>query len=344
MQIYYLYYFKVIAETENMTWASEILNISQPALSKSIANLERELGVALFQRSKRRMQLSPIGREFYTHVAAAFDDISAGQACIERYKQNQGGSVTIGTTATEVLTPLIQSWFQDYPDSELQINQYIYTPEILREQLQKSGVDFAITGVPIYSPDIVQEKLMDEEILLVAALSHPISKSTLVRLEDCRNEKFLINDASFDRKAVTDNCRLVGFEPCIALCSNEPELIQTRLDVGQGVTMVPGSVFYEKHGKDDAVALRFSDVEIVRQITVANRKDCVLAGEAEIFYQYALDFYAAYGKTIATFLSDYFPKQEFGQRKTLGMNQPFMLMGPGPSGEDAPNPLFITES
>ena len=97
MELTYLYYFKVIAEKENMSRAAETLHVSQPALSKTIAKLEHNLGVTLFERKKGRISLSPIGAEFYKQVAKAFDCISEGQRLIEAYKETSGNQVAIGT-------------------------------------------------------------------------------------------------------------------------------------------------------------------------------------------------------------------------------------------------------
>ena len=86
MELTYLYYFKVIAEKENMSRAAETLHVSQPALSKTISKLETSLGVTLFERKKGRISLSPIGQEFYRQVARAFDCLDEGQRIIDAYK------------------------------------------------------------------------------------------------------------------------------------------------------------------------------------------------------------------------------------------------------------------
>jgi len=85
MELTYLYYFKVIAEKENMSRAAEQLHVSQPALSKTISKLEKSLGVTLFERKKGRISLSPIGAEFYRQVVKAFDCLDEGQRIIDEY-------------------------------------------------------------------------------------------------------------------------------------------------------------------------------------------------------------------------------------------------------------------
>ena len=72
MELTLLYYFKTVAEIENITKAAELLYISQPALSKAIAKLEKSLNVTLFERRKGRISLSAMGRVYYDYVSSAF--------------------------------------------------------------------------------------------------------------------------------------------------------------------------------------------------------------------------------------------------------------------------------
>ena len=322
MELTYLYYFKVIAEKENMSRAAETLHVSQPALSKTISKLEKSLGVTLFERKKGRISLSPIGQDFYRQVARAFDCIDEGQRLIDQYKKSASTTVTIGSPVAELLNSLLMSYLSENRQENMQISQYLYSPEILQEQLLGGKLDFALTPIPFHNPEISQIKLMDEEILLAVGRSHPLAKEHFVRLEDCKDERFLVNDASFDRRAVQDNCKIVGFSPNITLCSNEPRMIDEALESGQGVSMVPANVFYEKYKDNNpVVALRFSDVEVFRFITIVSRKDRTLMEQPKRLYNFAVTYFQEYGRTLQAFLDDYFPPVDFGPRKGLGLNR-----------------------
>ena len=332
MELTYLYYFKIIAEKENMSRAAETLHVSQPALSKTIAKLENSLGVTLFERKKGRISLSPIGAEFYRQVAKAFDCISEGQRLIEAYKETSGNQVAIGTPVAELLNSLLRSYLATHRQDSLQISQFLYTPEILQEQLLGGKLDFALTPIPFHNPEITQIKLMDEEIILAVGKSHRLASSPFIRLEDCKNEKFLVNEASFDRRAVTDNCLAVGFTPNVTLCSNESRIIDEALESGQGVSMVPANVFYEKYRENNpVVALRFSDIEVFRFISIVSRKDRTMLEQPRKFYNYAVSYFQDYGIRLQTFMDNYFPPMDFGTRKGIGLNREENIGVPDPS-------------
>ena len=322
MELTYLYYFKVIAEKENMSRAAEALHVSQPALSKTISKLEKSLGVTLFERKKGRISLSPIGTEFYREVARAFDCIAEGQRRIDEYKQASSTSVTIACPVAELLNSLLLSYLKENQQAVLQISQYLYSPEMLQEQLLSGKLDFALTPIPFHNPEITQIKLMDEEILLAVGRTHPLANQRFVRLEDCKDELFLVNDASFDRRAVMDNCKIVGFSPNITLCSNESRVIDEALESGQGVSFVPANVFYEKYRDNNpVVALRFSDVEVFRFISIVSRKDRTLMEAPRQLYSFAISFFQDYGRRLQAFTDSYFPPMDFGPRKSIGLNR-----------------------
>jgi DNA-binding transcriptional LysR family regulator len=153
-----------------------------------------------------------------------------------------------------------------------------------------------------------------------------------VRLEDCKEERFLVNDSSFDRRAVTDNCKVVGFTPNITLCSNEPRMIDEALQAGRGVSMVPANAFYERYSEDcPIVALRFSDVEVFRFISIVSRKDRTLIEQPKKLYNFAISYFEQYGQELRRFLDDYFPEVDFGPRKSIGLNREENIGAPDPA-------------
>lgn len=331
LELTYLYYFKVIAEKENMSRAAESLHVSQPALSKTVSKLEQSLGVTLFERKKGRISLSPIGAEFYRQVAKAFDCIDEGQRIIDAYKESTSNTVTIGSPVSELLNSLILSYIREQQDT-LQISQFLYSPEALQEQLISGKLDFALTPIPFHDPEISQIKLMDEEIILAVGRNHPLAKFPFVRLEDCKEERFFVNESSFDRRAVIDNCKAVGFTPNISLCSNEPRIIDEALESGTGVSMVPANVFYEKYRDDNpVVGLRFTDIEVFRFISIVSRKDRTLMEQSKKLYNYAVGYFEEYGKRLQEFLDGYFPPMDFGSRKNLGLNREENIGVPDPA-------------
>ena len=89
MNLQQLEYFKVIAETKNFTEASNILSVTQPALSKAISKLEEELDVKLFQREGRNIKITKFGEAFLKYAKEALNEIERGKLKLKEMKNNR---------------------------------------------------------------------------------------------------------------------------------------------------------------------------------------------------------------------------------------------------------------
>lgn len=321
MELSYLYYFKTIAETENMSRAAAELHVSQPALSKAMSRLESSLGVALFQRKRGRISLTDIGREYYNHVANAFECIDDGQRVIDEYLRQNNESVVIAAPVSELLNALILKFLDSHEHEDIRIAQYFYQPDELKQKLLDGALDFGLTPIPLDHSDLEQMKLMDEEVFLVVSKKHWLANRNTIALAELKNERFLVNEASFDLKIVTDNCLLAGFEPRVTLCSNETSVITEALEQNRGISLVPANVVYTKmlrDGKNSAVsALRITDVDVSRFISVAKRRDRMLSENARILYRFAVKYFTELGKTFEEHFGKLYPPSTFEERKSL---------------------------
>lgn len=134
--------------------AAELLYISQPALSKAIAKLEKSLDVTLFERRKGRISLSAMGRVYYEYVSSAFQVLETGEKKLEEMKQTSAETVSIASPVAGVLQELIYNFLLS--GDLIQINQYFYEEHILESELLSGKLDFAVTPVTIENSEIEQ--------------------------------------------------------------------------------------------------------------------------------------------------------------------------------------------
>ena len=121
-ELYRIFY--TVANHKNITKASEELNISQPAISKSIKNLENQLGGQLFVRTKRGVTLTEEGKEFYNYIKQAIEYISNAENKFTELINLETGCIKIGISATltkEFLLPYLEEFHRLYPKIDIQI-------------------------------------------------------------------------------------------------------------------------------------------------------------------------------------------------------------------------------
>lgn len=317
MELTLLYYFKTVAEIENITKAAEQLYISQPALSKAIAKLEKSLDVTLFERRKGRISLSAMGRVYYEYVSSAFQVLETGETKLKELKEQSGDTVSIASPVAGALHELIFNFLSS--GERVQIHQYFYEEHILESELLSGKLDFAVTPITVENSEIEQIKLMEEEIFVVVSQNHPLAGKKYVRLADLRDENFLVDEASFDQKIVQVLCGLAGFEPKVLLHSNEGELIDDVLRSDLGICLMPASQIYRKQVGNLSI-LRSTDVELRRLLSVAKRRDRILQANAARLYHYTIHYFQNLGRELDEFFGEMFPENQFEGRKNLGIN------------------------
>lgn len=142
-ELYRIFY--TVAKKENITKAAEELNISQPAISKSIKNLEEQLGGQLFIRTKRGVILTEEGKEFYNYIKQAIEYITNAESKFTDLINLETGCIRIGISTTltkEFLLPYLENFHNLYPKIDIQINTDL-TSELLLK-LRNGLIDIVI--------------------------------------------------------------------------------------------------------------------------------------------------------------------------------------------------------
>ena len=189
-------YFLTVAEVLSFTEAAKLLYISQPALSKQISVLEKELGFPLFQRDRHHVELTPEGASLYqdwNNLNKSFNDSIYNAKLIS---QQTNGTLSIGCSDTfdysDILPATIRKYSQIYP--QIDINMESHSFKTLREGLMDEVFDIIFT--PYFEldglPDVHWLKLKEIPLSIVVPTSNPLSKRDSLRLEDLKDETIIL--------------------------------------------------------------------------------------------------------------------------------------------------------
>ncbi|MDL2302098.1 LysR family transcriptional regulator [Lachnospiraceae bacterium OttesenSCG-928-D06] len=147
LEYYKVFYY--VAKAGSITTAASVLNVSQPAVSQSIKQLEQQLSVSLFRRGQKGMQLSTEGKLLFSFVEKGYEQIEKGEKKLMQLQNLEFGEVRIGAsdmTLQFYLLPYLERFHEKYPDIKVTVTNEP-TPDTL--QLLKSGkIDFAVVSTP----------------------------------------------------------------------------------------------------------------------------------------------------------------------------------------------------
>lgn len=260
MDIKQLRYFIAAAKYLNFTEAAKHLFIAQPALSRQIADLEAYLGVPLFIRDKRGLQLTAAGAELLAQARAI---VAKSEEAVRKVKLAGAGVVGslkigyLGTSEKKFLPRLIRSFHKKNPHIGLSVGRASWGT--LNDALDTRELDVAFTltiGLENI-PDLRRETVCTEYHALAVAYDHPLANKEKVDMEDLAQETFVLMSRTespqlFDH--IIKLCVNGGFYPDIVTQSHY-ETVLLLVEAGLGVTIL------SRHAKDDvSPSLRFIDI------------------------------------------------------------------------------------
>lgn len=239
MEFEQLRQFLKVAERKNFTRAAEDLLISQPALSRSIARLEEELGQPLFERQTRSVELTDAGRSLLSRaerILALVDDAKA-----EIADDGETGTIRVGaipTVAPYCLPRALQGFAAEHPRASVLVTEEV--TERLLEKCRQGQVDVALLALPISTPHLQVERLFDEELLLVMPPGHPLAEKKRIAIEDLQGYPFvLLDEAHCLTDSVVSFCRRKSFQPLAVERTSQLATVQELVSLGHGISLVP---------------------------------------------------------------------------------------------------------
>lgn len=239
-------YFIATAEELHFRRAAERLGIAQPALSRTIRDLEQELGVTLFQRSNRHVQITEAGKVF---LDGCRDVVATVDRMIDRTCQvheGRAGILRIGYTdmaISGVLPRLLKDFREHHPEITLKPQQGPTVAQLQR--LHDGELDIGFVTGPIYQQDYAEHCVQSERFVCVCADSHPFAMRDSVHWLDLAGQDIVHGnraDWAYFYDYMLPQCRDAGFEPRVVQEGFNTAGILGLVACGMGVTILTDSV------------------------------------------------------------------------------------------------------
>jgi len=236
-----LRYLVAIADAGSFGAAADEEFVSQPALSAQIKELERKLGVTLFERSVRGAMLTAHGTEVVERARILLREMNDLVETTKHDGDQLRGRIGLGvipTLAPYVLPDVVRAFTNEHADAELHIRE-LQTGQLL-EALRYGEIDFGLLALPIGSEEFATASIGIDKFVLALPKSHPLAKAkSPVELDVLRNERvILLEDGHCLRDQVTLICELAFSEPSEIQATSMATLAQ-MVAAGLGVTLLP---------------------------------------------------------------------------------------------------------
>ncbi len=248
MELRHLRYFVAVAEELHFGRAAERLFIAQPPLSQQIQQLERELGVLLFARTSRRVQLTPAGEVFLDEARRTLAGLEAGANAARRAARGETGWLGIGFAASatyDLLPTVLHDYRAAYPEVQLSLRELNAAEQALA--LRDKSIHVGLARPAIEGTDLETHALLEEPYLVALPAAHPRVGERDIALASLAEEPFVSfpeAPAPSYAQAVRAACEGAGFTPRIAQEVREMQTAISLVVAGVGITLLPASVIH----------------------------------------------------------------------------------------------------
>ena len=236
-----LEYFKKLAELQHFTKAANELHISQPSLSYAISELEKDLGIPLFDRKDKKITLNYYGEVFLSYVNQSLSILDEGINFVKHLSNPKSRNISMGyiqSLSSSIIPPFIEEFYKNLLNKNI---QFSFTQKDNNELIKifldrKLDIIFCVDTVK----GAISQAIGEQELCFVVSKEHPLCKKENIKLKDLENENFLlINPGTNLRKTINRNFKRLKFNPKVTLELGQCSNILIYVEKNLGISIVP---------------------------------------------------------------------------------------------------------
>lgn len=242
MDIRHLTYFTEVAKHASFTKAASTLHVSQPSLSKTIKQLERELGVPLFYRSSKELRLTDAGEAVLKNAQNVLDAFHNLKGTLSDVVELKKGEISVGIPpiiGAAFVSPLISHFIEHHPLVDLRLTEV--GSLAIKKGINEGSLDVGfICNVPLQNEDFECRPILHDPLVAVMHHDHRFASVDEIAMNDLESEPIILyrNDFSL-HKAIVEECLRSGFYPNAVCESSQKDFMMQMVEAKLGIALLP---------------------------------------------------------------------------------------------------------
>lgn len=270
-----LKYICAVAEHRHFSKAADACFVTQSTLSAAIQDLEAQLGVVIFERSKKSVLVTPLGESLLNQARVILGDVEDFVSIARSHEEVLTGELRLGVIPTIgpfLLPSLLSELRKEYSKLKLYLKEEL--SGVLLQQLQQGKLDLIILAFPYSLPEMESVPLFNDEFLLCLPPGHQLEKSKLVSQKNLQGESLLLlEEGHCLRDHALEACKLGKDDAQIVYQGNSLHTLVQMVANGLGVTLLPQiAVSADVLGETHLELKHFGEENVSREIGMAWRK------------------------------------------------------------------------
>ncbi len=290
LNFHQLYIFYMVARVGSFSKAAHQLGISQPAVSIQVREMERSMGAPLFLRRRGDHQLTETGSIVFDYARRLFALSDEMQQVLADLQGVRAGTLTLGASTTPgeyILPPLIGRFQQRYPGVEVSL--HISNSQQIIRQVQQREMDLALVGAQVDDDELVVEPYVQDEIVVIAAPSHPLAKLASVPLRALESQPFILREqGSATRRIAETYLQGLGAQVKGVIQLGSNEALKRAVAAGSTLAFVSRHALGAELTANLLTILPVKGWACTRPLSIVYRKDKHLTSAQQAFLDFLL--------------------------------------------------------
>jgi len=286
VDLFFLKTFLSIAESGSFRSAAQKNNISQPAVSQQMRILERKFNTVLFERSAKKVLLTPGGQILLRYAQQMLQLYKNAEAEIQHMNTHWIGLIKIASIYSMglyQLKPLIQQFMKKYPGINIHLEYHQH--DIIYEMVRNGTIDFGLVAFPKQAQGIRINIYDEDELVLVQSMKRPLIKAKKIGLQDLNGVNFI----ALDRKTPTGaqiftSFQAAGAQPTIVEEYDNIETIKNTIELGRGCAVLPKRTISQELKTKMFKVVPLKDFNLKRPLAILTSKTKVFTKSTQAFY------------------------------------------------------------
>lgn len=306
MELSQLKYFLTTANSKSIKKASDVLHVSQSAISMSISRLEKELDVDLFQKKGRSIVLTSNGERFITMITPAITELEFAKNEMLHANQDDPNTITLSVEIPDFATEIESLYLAAFPASRFR--QSFVTTDLALHQLLCDSIDFSFNYEALKDPDIISELIVQEHLRIQVSKNSVFADRKSLSLTELQNYPFVSLSSEYSYRRWTDGmCFLAGFHPNVCLEVCDTHALAATVVQQNAAAFIPESLYQKYNAQKIPVTLEnpqsatisipLTDNFCFRKIYVSYNKNRILGADAQTFLDFIFKYRGAFQLT-----------------------------------------------
>jgi DNA-binding transcriptional LysR family regulator len=258
--------------------AAEALFVSAPAVSKSVSDLERQIGMELFERVGRRTQLTEAGKMLLPHAERIMTELADAERGIATLRDGETGRLRIGASSTPgiyLLPEILGEFRRGYAGAEIALE--IGDTRSVLTRILDGSIDIGVLGEADFPASLCVEAFCDDILMLILPPSHPLAGRKRIDLPALTSEQFVLREPGSSTREVLERAlRMRGFTPKVIMELDNTEAVKKAVMAGLGISFVSQHALSLETAAGVLLSRRVAGLDLERRLHTVWRRSFAL--------------------------------------------------------------------